>query len=333
MSTTYAQKQVPAQKKEAPTAASVLDASSQSEGLQRKADMANNNVIQCYPMTPNFRKNHIGEFDDTSVVVKLNSRNTDPSQRTKITKNSVLNPEAVDALERYNEALDASGKKWQPIINVPCKTARLNNTIETDVVSVWITNEKIEDRLGHVDDNNAISIAPDSPLDFRKRTEKSSCDYNVIKNAVDSHRPLTEPQKTGKSLQEIAKETAEDMQKKLEEIFLNYIQNETISVFDGETCFFYNMDEIICLFKKIDEQEKYDFYLSFSDNYQNELFNARFETELSERWEIFFDKHLKKHYTTEADLDQMYKIKDEDKDEVSKLVWNFYKEIVNISCH
>ncbi len=42
MSTTYAQKQAPAQKKEAPTASSVLDSSSQSEGLQRKADMTNN---------------------------------------------------------------------------------------------------------------------------------------------------------------------------------------------------------------------------------------------------------------------------------------------------
>ncbi|MBO7413624.1 MAG: DUF4157 domain-containing protein [Fibrobacter sp.] len=42
MSTTYAQKQAPAQKKDAPSASSVLDASLQSEGLQRKADMANN---------------------------------------------------------------------------------------------------------------------------------------------------------------------------------------------------------------------------------------------------------------------------------------------------
>ena len=42
MSTTYAQKQAPAQKKESPTAASILDTSSQSESLQRKADMANN---------------------------------------------------------------------------------------------------------------------------------------------------------------------------------------------------------------------------------------------------------------------------------------------------
>ena len=42
MPTTYAQKQAPAQKKDAPTAASVLDTSSQSESLQRKADMANN---------------------------------------------------------------------------------------------------------------------------------------------------------------------------------------------------------------------------------------------------------------------------------------------------
>lgn len=42
MSTTYAKSQTTAQKKDAPSAASVLDASSQSESLQRKADMANN---------------------------------------------------------------------------------------------------------------------------------------------------------------------------------------------------------------------------------------------------------------------------------------------------
>ena len=42
MHSTYAQTQKTAQKKEASTAAAVLDASSQSEGLQRKADIMNN---------------------------------------------------------------------------------------------------------------------------------------------------------------------------------------------------------------------------------------------------------------------------------------------------
>ncbi len=41
MSTTYAQKQSLTQKKDAPSASSVFDASSQSESLQRKADMVN----------------------------------------------------------------------------------------------------------------------------------------------------------------------------------------------------------------------------------------------------------------------------------------------------
>lgn len=41
MSTAYIQKQSPAQKKDASSASSILDASSQSESLQRKADMAN----------------------------------------------------------------------------------------------------------------------------------------------------------------------------------------------------------------------------------------------------------------------------------------------------
>ncbi len=53
MSTTYAQKQSPAQKKDAPTAASVLDSSSQSESLQRKADMANNATQRAEAPRPN----------------------------------------------------------------------------------------------------------------------------------------------------------------------------------------------------------------------------------------------------------------------------------------
>ena len=44
MSTTYAQHQTTAQKKDAPSASSVLDASSQSESLQRKADMAYSSI-------------------------------------------------------------------------------------------------------------------------------------------------------------------------------------------------------------------------------------------------------------------------------------------------
>ena len=53
MSTTYAQKQAPAQKKDAPSAASVFDASSQSESLQRKADMANNAAQRAEAPRPN----------------------------------------------------------------------------------------------------------------------------------------------------------------------------------------------------------------------------------------------------------------------------------------
>ena len=51
MSTTYAQHQTTAQKKDASTAASVLDASSQSESLQRKADMANGVVQRLFENT------------------------------------------------------------------------------------------------------------------------------------------------------------------------------------------------------------------------------------------------------------------------------------------
>lgn len=53
MSTTYAQKQAPAQKKDASSASSVLDNSSQSESLQRKADMANNAAQRAEAPRPN----------------------------------------------------------------------------------------------------------------------------------------------------------------------------------------------------------------------------------------------------------------------------------------
>lgn len=53
MSTTYAQRQTTAQKKDAPSAFSVIDASSQSESLQRKADMANSTAQRVETPRPN----------------------------------------------------------------------------------------------------------------------------------------------------------------------------------------------------------------------------------------------------------------------------------------
>ena len=53
MSTTYAQRQTTAQKKDANTAASVVDSSSQGESLQRKADMANNAAQRAEAPRPN----------------------------------------------------------------------------------------------------------------------------------------------------------------------------------------------------------------------------------------------------------------------------------------
>ena len=53
MSTTYAKSQTTAQKKDASSASSVLDSSSQSESLQRKADMANNAAQRAEAPRPN----------------------------------------------------------------------------------------------------------------------------------------------------------------------------------------------------------------------------------------------------------------------------------------
>ncbi len=53
MSITYVQKQAPAQKKDSPTAASILDISSQGDSLQRKADMVNNAAQRAEASQPN----------------------------------------------------------------------------------------------------------------------------------------------------------------------------------------------------------------------------------------------------------------------------------------
>ena len=53
MNTTYAQRQTTAQKKDAPSASSIFDASSQSESLQRKADMANGTAQRVETPRPN----------------------------------------------------------------------------------------------------------------------------------------------------------------------------------------------------------------------------------------------------------------------------------------
>ena len=53
MNTTYAQRQNTAQKTDAPSASSVLDASSQSKSLQRKADMANGSAQRVETPRPN----------------------------------------------------------------------------------------------------------------------------------------------------------------------------------------------------------------------------------------------------------------------------------------
>lgn len=145
MPTTYTQKQSPAQKKDASSATSVHDNSSQGESLQRKADLVNNNIIQRYPTTTNFINNHYGNTDRSSVQQKLRLRQqTEP----KIRANSVLHSDAYNILSTYNEK--PGEKKWQSIINVPCATAfQIGSTIKVypnSHVNVWIRKD---DRMGH----------------------------------------------------------------------------------------------------------------------------------------------------------------------------------------
>ena len=94
MSTTYAKSQTTAQKKDASSASSVLDASSQSESLQRKADMANEMVIQQIRFTEEFERKH-GVKEDLSK-----ESGTYASRGIPI--NDVLTAEAYEVLKNYS---------------------------------------------------------------------------------------------------------------------------------------------------------------------------------------------------------------------------------------
>lgn len=107
MNTTYAQKKAPAQRKDANTAASVIDSSSQAQNLQRKADLCNS-PIQCYGMTDGFRENH-------SYCKNARKRCLNRGQ-----KNSVLTRGAQNKLNGANANVDR-------IVGVNCATWYYNN--------------------------------------------------------------------------------------------------------------------------------------------------------------------------------------------------------------
>lgn len=191
MSTTYAQKQAPAQKKDVPTAASVLDASSQSEGLQRKADMAN--TIQCYGMTPNFKENHACPSDDSSLRKTLLKRYNASKPEKKITINSVLTGNAKKILNKHNSREDG------PINNVPCRGAfipkeKIGSKIkENDIniakdiqkVTVWINDNN---EMGHIGNNSP----EEGSYSVDVRTEK---EYDSIKQNADADKKKVKEEK------------------------------------------------------------------------------------------------------------------------------------------
>lgn len=126
MSTTYTQKQAPTQKKDAPSAASVLDSSSQNEGLQRKAALANNAVIQQIRFTHPFEVHHVpkgGLYEESGTY----------SARS-IPRNDILTPEAYRVLERYS-----AGRSWLCIHNVPSRRWDSSRSFTSTVCTVWVS--------------------------------------------------------------------------------------------------------------------------------------------------------------------------------------------------
>ncbi len=192
MSTTYAQKQAPTQKKDAPTASAVLDSSSQSEGLQRKADMAS--TIQRYGMTPNFEKNHACSSEDSSLRTTLLKRYNDSmTEENLITVNSVLTGNAKRLLQKHESWEDG------PIKEVPCREASIpkekqgseikeidiNIAAGTKKVKVWINDNN---EMGHIGD--------DRPKKGNYSVNgREEIDYDLIKQKEDAAKRKAKEEK------------------------------------------------------------------------------------------------------------------------------------------
>lgn len=153
MSTTYAQKQTPAPKKETHSAASVLDVSSPSKGLQRKADLINK-TIQCYGATPGFMRNHVGQQNarNTSIIRGYHDHN--------ITINSVITDDAFAALTLCQYRID---RNYRAILGVPCLNTDLGaGTTELGNCIVWVDCENY--KMFHISDN--LNFAPEKECEY-----------------------------------------------------------------------------------------------------------------------------------------------------------------------
>jgi hypothetical protein len=130
MSTTYAQKQAPAQKKETTTASSVLDNSPQNEGLQRKADLTSQKTLQCYNAEPWFINNHTCFPHPTTRL-----RAWQKSKLRRVPFNSVLTDISFN---RILNCWNRVNRKFLKIHHVPSWNANLNRKmIRKGFCTVW----------------------------------------------------------------------------------------------------------------------------------------------------------------------------------------------------
>lgn len=113
MPTTYAQKQSPAQKKDANSAASVVDCSSQGEALQRKANMAKGKNIQGVVQKTNedVDRSEKEEFDTDLAKVKQKV----DFEKMKMSK-GLFHKKSIflymDKKENEKETLEKSVARW-----------------------------------------------------------------------------------------------------------------------------------------------------------------------------------------------------------------------------
>jgi hypothetical protein len=175
MSTTYAQKQSPAQKKDAPTAASILDTSSQSESLQRKADLANSMKLR--PI--NFSDNYV--IQQVATITKHHYKPTKPFcragkkerlRRYKLfTRINFLEPYTPEFKKRHISNSEENAKK--------CSEKRLcqENIPQNNVI---YPENKVKDEL-------AMELIP-VICNNRKNTYKSKKAYPMIESSFDKKK-------------------------------------------------------------------------------------------------------------------------------------------------
>ena len=252
MSTTYAQRQTTAQKKDASSASSVLDASSQSESLQRKADMANNAAQRAEAPRPNNTGmpdnlksgiESLSGFSMDDVRVHYNSSKPATVQALAYTQGTDIHvaPGQEKCLphEAWHVAQQMAGRV-SPTTNINGMPMNDNAGLEheADMMGEKATQCKTKNKFLHSqkcpNDNGMAQLADDPKRAERKMkaalsmSESPTLPPTFYQNATQyllDHKYLTSKRECSTFINKCLVKDPELGQKSIEELILKHIED------------------------------------------------------------------------------------------------------------